>query len=66
MGARIQGSEKSRLILAGPLLAIIALTAWLGLLSPRPAEALDGEEQTFLSMINDYRAQNGLGPLQQN
>ncbi|GAB4335854.1 MAG: hypothetical protein Kow0010_23480 [Dehalococcoidia bacterium] len=27
------------------------------------APALDGEEMAFLSLINDYRAQNGLGPL---
>lgn len=27
------------------------------------AEALDNEEASFLSIINDYRAQNGLGPL---
>ncbi|HZS09921.1 MAG TPA: CAP domain-containing protein [Blastocatellia bacterium] len=26
--------------------------------------ALDGEEQAFLALINDYRQQNGLGPLQ--
>ncbi len=26
-----------------------------------PAAALDGEEQAFLGMINQYRAQNGLG-----
>jgi uncharacterized protein YkwD len=55
-----------RLALAGPLLAVIALTASLGLLTPRSAEALDGEEQAFLGTINNYRAQNGLGPLALN
>ena len=52
-----------RLALAGPLLAVIALTASLGLLTPQKAEALDNEEQAFLGLINDYRAQNGLGTL---
>jgi uncharacterized protein YkwD len=52
-----------RLALAGPLLAAIALTAALGLLTPQKAEALDSEEQAFLGIINDYRAQNGLGAL---
>jgi uncharacterized protein YkwD len=55
-----------RLALAGPLLAVIALTASLGLLTPQRAEALDSEEQAFLVTINDYRAQNGLGPLALN
>jgi hypothetical protein len=31
--------------------------------SARPAEALDAEETAFLGLINQYRAQNGLGPL---
>lgn len=52
-----------RLALIGPLLAVIALSASLGLLTPQRAEALDSEEQSFLGVINDYRAQNGLGPL---
>lgn len=55
-----------RLALAGPLFAVIALTASLGLLTPQKAEALDSEEQAFLVAINDYRAQNGLGPLELN
>jgi uncharacterized protein YkwD len=52
-----------RLTLAVPLLAMIALAVALGLATPRQAEALDSEEQSFLTYINDYRAQNGLGPL---
>lgn len=55
-----------RLALAGPLLAVIVLTAALGLLTPQKAEALDSEEQAFLVTINDYRTQNGLGPLELN
>lgn len=52
-----------RIALAGPLFALIAITASLGLMTPRTAEALDSEEQAFLGTINEYRAQNGLGPL---
>jgi uncharacterized protein YkwD len=55
-----------RLALLVPLLALIALSASLGLLTPRQAVALDSEEQAFLTTINDYRAQNGLGPLALN
>lgn len=55
-----------RLALAGPLFAVIALTASLGLLTPQKAEALDSEEQVFLGTLNEYRAQNGLGPLATN
>jgi hypothetical protein len=39
------------------------------LVSVRPApraEAIDGEEQAFLGLINEYRAANGLGPLALN
>lgn len=35
----------------------------VGLSTPTRAEALDNEEQTFLTQINTYRAQNGLEPL---
>jgi uncharacterized protein YkwD len=52
--------------LAVSLLILIALTTSTGLLSPKRAEALDSEEQTFLSTINSYRAQNGVGPLAEN
>ena len=53
----------SRLAFVAPLLAFIALTASTGLLTPQKAEALDTEEQTFLTQINNYRAQSGLGTL---
>src|SRR5438445_607789 len=39
--------------------AVIAASA----LSAASAVALDGEEQAFLGLINQYRAQNGLGGL---
>jgi len=53
-------------VLAVPLLLLMVVTTSTGLLSPKKAEALDSEEQTFLTTINDYRAQNGLGPLSEN
>ncbi|HEV8574971.1 MAG TPA: hypothetical protein VGR43_09720, partial [Dehalococcoidia bacterium] len=47
-----------------PLFAVAALLiSSAG--SPSPASALDGEEQAFLGLINQYRAQNGLGALSQ-
>lgn len=55
-----------QLALILPLLVVIAVTASTGLLTSKRAEALDSEEQTFLATINDYRAQNGLGPLSEN
>jgi uncharacterized protein YkwD len=60
------GRNLSRLALVALLSAFIALTAWAGLSTPQKAEALDSEEQTFLTQINNYRAQNGLGPLTLN
>jgi uncharacterized protein YkwD/uncharacterized protein YraI len=33
-------------------------------LAPSATACIDGEEQRFLSLINDYRKQNGVGPLQ--
>jgi uncharacterized protein YkwD len=53
-------------VLAVPLLLLMVVTTSTGLLSPKKAEALDSEEQTFLTTINDYRAQNGLGPVSEN
>jgi uncharacterized protein YkwD len=53
----------SRFALVATLIAFIALTASSGLLTPLKVAALDGEEQTFLTQINNYRAQNSLGPL---
>jgi uncharacterized protein YkwD len=52
--------------LAVALLLLMMVTSSRGMLSPKVAQALDGEEQTFLSTINSYRAQNGLGPLAEN
>jgi CheY-like chemotaxis protein len=46
------------LVLAVALLAVAAF--------PRPAAALDGEEMAFLTLINNYRAASGLGPLSLN
>ncbi len=48
------------------LLPLIAITiSLLGLTAApsSPAHALDAEEQAFLGLINNYRAQNGLGAL---
>src|SRR5436189_303591 len=45
-----------------PLIAFAAVIA-ASALSATPAVALDGEEQAFLGLINQYRAQNGLGGL---
>ncbi|MFB3093256.1 MAG: CAP domain-containing protein, partial [Dehalococcoidia bacterium] len=45
----------------------VAVVAVAGM--PRGAEAdpaIDGEEQAFLGLINNYRAQNGLGTLSFN
>jgi len=41
----------------------IAAVAIASSTSSSPASALDGEEQAFLGLINQYRAQNGLGGL---
>jgi uncharacterized protein YkwD len=44
---------------------LLAFAAVSGALTSAPrAHALDGEESAFLTLINNYRAQNGLGPLQ--
>src|SRR5438094_722282 len=45
-----------------PLIAFAAVIA-ASALSATPAIALDGEEEAFLGLINQYRAQNGLGGL---
>lgn len=51
------------LLLAAIVTAVALLTASM---MPRDAAALDGEESAFLTMINNYRAQNGLGTLSTN
>jgi uncharacterized protein YkwD len=53
----------SRALLFVPVLLVIIVTANTGLLTPKTAHALDNEEALFLQTINNYRAQNGLGPL---
>lgn len=53
---------------AAALLAALALSAGL-LLQAQPGSAtepLDAEEQQFLALINEYRADNGAGPLALN
>jgi uncharacterized protein YkwD len=49
--------------LAAPLIIAIALVSSVATTAPSKAEALDNEEASFLAILNDYRAQNGLGPL---
>ncbi len=49
-------------LFASVILAFAAVSATLTS-APR-AHALDSEESTFLTLINNYRAQNGLAPLQ--
>lgn len=49
------------------MVTILTFAALLSVsISPDKAAALDGEESAFLNMINDYRAQNGLGTLSTN
>ena len=49
------------------LASLVTFIAFLGLAAvPRPAAALDGEENAFLGLINQYRAANGLGELSLN
>jgi uncharacterized protein YkwD len=46
--------------------ALALLLAMVAVARPSPASAdpaLDSEEQAFITLINDYRAQNGRGPL---
>ena len=45
----------------GVAIAVLAVA-----FTPRPAAALDSEEQGFLGLINQYRAANGLGSLTLN
>ncbi len=55
-----------RIFLAGLLAIVIALTAVAAPPAGSQAEAMDSEETTFLAMINQYRAANGLGSLSLN
>jgi uncharacterized protein YkwD len=53
----------AKAVLALPVIAALTISvATLSAPAPR-AEALDGEEAAVLDMINQHRAQNGLGPL---
>lgn len=52
----------ARFFVVIPVLAALAFAA-LFTVDTRAAKALDSEEQTFLSIINNYRAANGLGTL---
>ena len=45
---------------------VLSLLALAGPASAAPAYAPDGEELAFLGLINDYRAQHGLGALTLN
>src|SRR3989304_5657686 len=58
-------SKRIRATALAPLLAAAALILASAATSS-PAAALDGEEQAFLGMINQYRASNGLGALSVN
>src|SRR3990170_8636467 len=58
-------ATKMRRIAFVPLLAAAALIL-AAASSTSPASALDGEEQAFVGLINQYRAQNGLGALSVN
>jgi uncharacterized protein YkwD len=53
----------ARFIAAVPILVALFVVSLSASETPR-AEALDSEEQAFLGIINQYRADNGLGPLQ--
>jgi len=52
----------ARFFAAIPLMAFLAFAALVAVDTPA-AKALDSEEQTFLNIINDYRAAEGLGTL---
>ena len=52
----------ARFFAALPFMAALAVLV-LAAVDTKPAQALDSEEQSFLTIINDYRAQNGLGEL---
>ena len=55
-----------RAILAGAILAAtvgLGVGLLFGVVQGRADPAVDSEEQAFLGLINDYRAQNGAGPL---
>ncbi|HWQ36227.1 MAG TPA: CAP domain-containing protein, partial [Blastocatellia bacterium] len=59
---------RSRSLQALILLIVLSLLICFALPTPQQAQSsvptLDSEEQAFVTLINDYRAQNGLAPLQ--
>jgi len=55
-----------RIFLAGLLAIVIAFSTVAAPPAGSQAEAMDSEEMTFLAMINQYRAANGLGALSLN
>lgn len=68
--SRPLGATVRRSGAVGTLAALAAVLGMLGAIWTPSAgsatAALDAEEQAFLQMINDYRAQNGVGPLALN
>src|SRR5881409_1274494 len=50
-------------VVAALALALVAVTLAVGGSGAGATSTLDPEEQAFFGLINDYRAQNGLGPL---
>lgn len=63
MGLRRHLARNIISALVAPLIIAVALVSSVATAPASRAEALDGEEAAFLSILNDYRAQNGLGPL---
>src|SRR3989304_5879457 len=58
-------ARRGRAFLLTPFIAILAVMAVLGS-APSSASAMDAEETAFLGLINQYRAQNGLGALSES
>ena len=64
---KVLETPPKRLVLTLILTLALALVAVAGMPQGAGADpALDGEEQAFLALINNYRAQNGLGTLSLN
>ena len=64
--ARRKTPRKFALILAGTLGGLVAALAFALAMPAAPTSAdpqLDSDELAFVTLINNYRAQNGLGPL---
>lgn len=64
---KVLETPPKKLVLTLVLILALALVAVAGMPKGAGADpALDGEEQAFLALINNYRAQNGLGTLSLN